>query len=98
MSKDKPTITHADDWGHDRDRANAERTSQTPREREIIDLVSLGLSNKEVGRQLDLQEGTVKVHLHNRSTSTSSGASLYKIANFGRLPARAGASRDGSTE
>jgi two-component system nitrate/nitrite response regulator NarL len=47
-----------------------------PREREIIDFVSLGLSNKEVGRQLDLQEGTVKVHLHNRSTSTSSGASL----------------------
>ena len=37
----------------------------TPREREIIDLVSLGLSNKEVGRHLDLQEGTVKVHLHN---------------------------------
>jgi tripartite-type tricarboxylate transporter receptor subunit TctC len=37
----------------------------TPREREIVDLISLGLSNKEVGRQLDLQEGTVKVHLHN---------------------------------
>ena len=65
MRKDKPTITHGDYWGHDRDRANAERTSQTPREREIIDLVSLGLSNKEVGRQLDVQEGTVKVHLHN---------------------------------
>ena len=76
MSKDKPTITHADYWGHDRDRANAKRTSPMPREREIIDFVSLGLSNKEVGRQLDLQEGTVKVHLHKRSTSTSSGASL----------------------
>ena len=37
----------------------------TPREREIVDLISLGLSNKEVGRQLNLQEGTVKVHLHN---------------------------------
>jgi len=37
----------------------------TPREREIVDLISVGLSNKEVGRQLDLQEGTVKVHLHN---------------------------------
>ena len=76
MSKDKPTITHADYWGHDGDRANAKRTSPMPREREIIDFVSLGLSNKEVGRQLDLQEGTVKVHLHKRSTSTSSGASL----------------------
>jgi len=37
----------------------------TPREWEIIDLVSVGLSNKQVGRQLGLQEGTVKVHLHN---------------------------------
>jgi tripartite-type tricarboxylate transporter receptor subunit TctC len=37
----------------------------TPRERQIVDLISLGLSNKEVGRQLSLQEGTVKVHLHN---------------------------------
>jgi tripartite-type tricarboxylate transporter receptor subunit TctC/DNA-binding CsgD family transcriptional regulator len=37
----------------------------TPREREIVDLISGGLANKEVGRQLDLQEGTVKVHLHN---------------------------------
>jgi tripartite-type tricarboxylate transporter receptor subunit TctC/DNA-binding CsgD family transcriptional regulator len=42
----------------------------TPREREIVDLISLGLSNKEVGRQLDLQEGTVKVHLHNIFTKT----------------------------
>jgi tripartite-type tricarboxylate transporter receptor subunit TctC/DNA-binding CsgD family transcriptional regulator len=37
----------------------------TPREREIVDLISLGLSNKAVGRQLNLREGTVKVHLHN---------------------------------
>ena len=37
----------------------------TPREQQIVDLISLGLSNKEVGRQLDLHEGTVKVHLHN---------------------------------
>ena len=42
----------------------------TPREREIVDLISLGLSNKEVGRQLDLHEGTVKVHLHNIYTKT----------------------------
>jgi len=37
----------------------------TAREREIVDLISRGLSNKEVGRQLNLQEGTIKVHLHN---------------------------------
>ena len=42
----------------------------TPREREIVDLISLGLSNKEIGRQLNLHEGTVKVHLHNIFTKT----------------------------
>lgn len=34
------------------------------RERQIMDLVSEGLSNKEVGRQLKLANGTIKVHLH----------------------------------
>jgi len=37
----------------------------TKRERQIAELVSAGLPNKEVGRQLDLTAGTVKVHLHN---------------------------------
>jgi len=37
----------------------------TLRESEIIGLVCHGLSNKEIARRLDLQEGTVKVHLHN---------------------------------
>jgi len=36
----------------------------TERERQIIALVSKGLSNKEVGRRLDLSPGTIKVHLH----------------------------------
>ena len=37
----------------------------TIREREISLLVAEGLSNKEVGRRLELSEGTVKIHLHN---------------------------------
>jgi DNA-binding NarL/FixJ family response regulator len=37
----------------------------TERERQIAKLVSAGLSNKEVGRQLNLTAGTIKVHLHN---------------------------------
>ena len=37
----------------------------TERECQIVKLVSAGLPNKEVGRQLDLTAGTVKVHLHN---------------------------------
>src|SRR5262249_50452928 len=36
----------------------------TTREQEIIGLVSQGLSNKEIGRELDLSAGTVKIHLH----------------------------------
>jgi DNA-binding NarL/FixJ family response regulator len=37
----------------------------TDRERQIVlTLVAGGLTNKEVGRRLDLAEGTVKVHLH----------------------------------
>jgi two-component system nitrate/nitrite response regulator NarL len=37
----------------------------TERERQIIRLVSEGLSNKQIARRLNLTEGTVKVHLHN---------------------------------
>jgi DNA-binding NarL/FixJ family response regulator len=36
----------------------------TIRERQIILLISEGVSNKEIGRQLNLAEGTVKAHLH----------------------------------
>jgi two-component system nitrate/nitrite response regulator NarL len=36
----------------------------TGREGEIVRLVGEGLSNKEVGRQLNISEGTIKVHLH----------------------------------
>jgi two-component system nitrate/nitrite response regulator NarL len=36
----------------------------TARERQIMELVSTGLSNREVGKRLHLSEGTIKVHLH----------------------------------
>jgi two-component system nitrate/nitrite response regulator NarL len=36
----------------------------SPREIEIMLKVAEGLSNKEVGRQLNISEGTVKMHLH----------------------------------
>jgi two-component system, NarL family, nitrate/nitrite response regulator NarL len=39
--------------------------SLTNRERQIVLLVAEGLSNKAVGRRLELSEGTVKIHLHN---------------------------------
>jgi DNA-binding NarL/FixJ family response regulator len=37
----------------------------TPRELEIVRLVARALRNKEIGRQLAITEGTVKIHLHN---------------------------------
>jgi two-component system, NarL family, nitrate/nitrite response regulator NarL len=40
-------------------------TALTDRERQILRLVSEGLSNKEIGRRLKITDGTVKVHLHN---------------------------------
>lgn len=36
----------------------------TERERQIMRLVSGGLSNKEIGRRLNIADGTIKVHLH----------------------------------
>lgn len=37
----------------------------TERERQIMQLVSEGLSNKEIGHWLEISDGTIKVHLHN---------------------------------
>jgi two-component system, NarL family, nitrate/nitrite response regulator NarL len=39
-------------------------TVLTDRERQIMALVSEGLSNKEIGRRLNIACGTIKVHLH----------------------------------
>jgi two-component system, NarL family, nitrate/nitrite response regulator NarL len=49
-----------------RDAAIAENvlTVLTERERQIMALVSEGLSNKEIGRRLNIADGTIKVHLH----------------------------------
>jgi two-component system nitrate/nitrite response regulator NarL len=44
--------------------AENELTVLTDRERQIISLVSEGLSNKEIGRRLNIADGTIKVHLH----------------------------------
>lgn len=36
----------------------------TAREEEIFDLIGLGLTNKEIARQLNISDNTVKTHLH----------------------------------
>ncbi len=58
----------------------------TRREREVMLLVADGLSNKEVGRRLNLSEGTVKIHLHtiyqkvavNNRTALANLARVYR--------------------
>ncbi len=61
-------------------------SSLTQREREVMLLVADGLSNKDVGRRLNVSEGTVKVHLHsiyqkvavNNRTALAKFAGLYR--------------------
>ena len=43
----------------------APMNSLTNRKQEIVFALAEGLSNKDIGRKLNLSEGTVKVHLHN---------------------------------
>jgi DNA-binding NarL/FixJ family response regulator len=45
--------------------SNRTRTLLTTRERQILQLVRCGLTNKEVGRHLGIEEDTVKKHLRN---------------------------------
>ena len=61
-----------------REIANAQNvlTVLTERERQIMRLVSEGLSNKEIGRRLNIVDGTIKVHLHNIFRSWKSGTEL----------------------
>ena len=57
-------------------------TVLTDRERQIMRLVSEGLSNKEIARELNLSQGTVKVHLYNmfQKLEISNRTVLAKIA------------------
>ena len=57
----------------------------TPRQRDVLELLVEGQSNKEIARTLDLGEGTVKIHLaalfrnlgvRNRATAAVAGAKL----------------------
>jgi len=43
--------------------ARPDYDSLTPRERDILKLIADGLSNKMIGRRLDISDGTVKVHV-----------------------------------
>jgi DNA-binding NarL/FixJ family response regulator len=62
------------------------RKTLSAREREIALLMCDGLTNKQLGEQLDLAEGTVKVHLHKiyRKLGLRNRAALSALAVAGR--------------
>ncbi|KQR73972.1 XRE family transcriptional regulator [Burkholderia sp. Leaf177] len=46
-------------------RDTRESSALTPRERDIVRIVARGASNKDIARELDLAESTVKIHVRN---------------------------------
>jgi two-component system nitrate/nitrite response regulator NarL len=55
----------------------------TPREAELVELVSQGLRNKEMAARLGISEGTVKIHLH-RIYEKLGVTSRVELANYAR--------------
>lgn len=53
----------------------ANKYGLTPRQSEVLQLMGAGLSNKDISRQLDLAEGTVKIHI----------AAIYQALHVGSL-------------
>ena len=72
-------LDKANDW------LNSAGQSLTPRETEVVRLVSQGLASKVVAVQLGISEGTVKIHLHSiyrkLRVTNRSGLILSVIAN-----------------
>ena len=65
-------------------------TALTRRETEILQLVAVGLSNKEIAAQLVITEGTVKNHVHNAleklHLTNRTQAAAYTVAQGLALP------------
>jgi DNA-binding NarL/FixJ family response regulator len=73
--------------------------SLTPRQREVLQLLVQGKSNKEIARSLNLGEGTVKIHLaslfrnlgvNNRSAAAVAGLHLLAREDQDRRQPRSG--------
>ncbi len=62
---ERETVTRAFRNYVARESSGRDTVTLTPREVEIVRMVSQGLRNKAIGDRLSISEGTVKVHLHN---------------------------------
>jgi LuxR family maltose regulon positive regulatory protein len=70
-------------------RHTPEASCLTDRERGVMHLLSAGLSNKEIGRRLDLSDNTVKFHLRNifaKLKVTTRTAAVTAGRDIGALP------------
>ncbi|MBM9466099.1 response regulator transcription factor [Nakamurella sp. YIM 132084] len=60
--------------------AHAVTMGLTPREREVLQLMSDGLSNREIGRALFLAEDTVKTHTRRLYAKLSASDRAHAVA------------------
>ncbi len=71
-------------------RQTQSRSTLTPREGQIVELVEKGLRNKEIGFRLGIQTGTVKIHLKHIFEKTGCrgryGLALSGLREKGELP------------
>jgi two-component system, NarL family, nitrate/nitrite response regulator NarL len=75
---------------------SADRNVLSPREHEVMLLAVAGFSNKEIGRQLKVTEGTIKLHLH-RIYQKLGVKSRFALAALGRnMVSRAGRGQGGT--
>jgi DNA-binding NarL/FixJ family response regulator len=58
-----PSADHAGSGRNEPQMEDEATSSLTAREREVLDLLTKGMSNKEIARQLELQEVTIKLHV-----------------------------------
>jgi DNA-binding NarL/FixJ family response regulator len=71
----------------DRPSATPPRGELTAREREIVELVALGLSNKAIAARLHVELATVKNHVHNILDKLQVRRRGEIAASLGRPPA-----------
>ena len=63
-----------------------QRGTLTAREREVLDLVAAGLTNREVARRLDIAPGTVRAHLEHTYAKLGVGTRTAAVAASSAYP------------